>query len=42
MRAVSLKNDVYVADFYVKMKVRRTFAPLAPRSTCWQTMEFIN
>ena len=31
-----------MADFYVKMKVRRKFEPSAPRSTCWQTMEFIN
>ena len=42
LRAGSVKNDVDIADFYVKMKVRRTFEPLAPRSTCWHTMEFIN
>ena len=42
MRAVSVKNDVDMADFYVKVKVRWKFAPSAPRSTCWQTIEFIN
>ena len=42
LRAGSVKIDVDIADFYVKMKVRRTFEPLAPRSTCWHTMEFIN
>ena len=30
LRAGSVKNDVDIADFYVKMKVRRTFWAFSP------------